>query len=53
MTHTQEDETLQTLKHVILPGWPNDKESVPMLARPYYHVRDELSLEDGIILRGE
>ncbi|XP_021348084.1 uncharacterized protein K02A2.6-like [Mizuhopecten yessoensis] len=43
----------QTLREVILEGWPESKSKTPALAQPYFHVRDELAVQDGIIFRGE
>ncbi|XP_062610719.1 uncharacterized protein K02A2.6-like [Saccostrea cucullata] len=46
---TNKDETLQSLKTVILSGWPDTKEDVPIPIRPYWNVRDSLTVQDGII----
>ena len=51
--HTNKDEVLQLLKEVILTGWPADKKSLPAVLNPYYNYRDELSVYDRLILRGE
>ena len=51
--HTAKDDTLQVLTRVILEGWPEDKTAIPAAAMPYFSVRDELSVQNGIILRGE
>lgn len=50
---TESDESLQVLKQVIVKGWPTDKGECPAYATPYFHVRDELSIQDGLIMRGE
>ena len=50
---TQVDDTLTTLKNVIMSGWPTSRVDVPLAAIPYFHYRDELTVQDGIILRGE
>ena len=52
-THTSQDETLQELKKVIIDGWPDEKNQVPEPAKPYFHIRDELSSQDGLLYRGE
>ena len=49
--HNAKDETLQVLTRVILDGWPEDKSAVPAAAMPYFSIRDELSVQNGIILR--
>ncbi|XP_062601076.1 uncharacterized protein K02A2.6-like [Saccostrea cucullata] len=51
--HSYQDESLQVLMDVILHGWPQKREEVPHLARPYFDFRDELSVQDGILFRGE
>ena len=43
----------QVLTKVILEGWPEDKTAIPAAAMPYFSVRDEHSVQNGIILRGE
>jgi hypothetical protein len=51
-TETEHDESLQVLKTVILDGWPELKQDAPMEVHPYFHVRDELSVQNGIVFRG-
>ena len=51
--HTEEDHELQELIKVILTGWPEDKSQVLNSAVPYYNVRDELTVQNGVIFRGE
>ena len=51
--HTSKDEVLQLLKEVILTGWPADKKSLPVILNPYYSYRDELSVYNRLIFRGE
>lgn len=50
---TEQDESLQILRKIILQGWPDNKQSVPTQATPYFNFRDELSVQDGLIFRGE
>ena len=50
---TEQDDTLQALKTTILKGWPEDKSNVPSQLAPYYSMRDELSIYDGLIFKGE
>lgn len=50
---TERDGTMQVLKATILKGWPEDKSRVPPQVTPYYSVRDELSIYDGIVFKGE
>ena len=50
---TEHDDSLQTLKAIIMQGWPDAKSDVPSCVHPYFHVRDELAVQNGIIFRGE
>ena len=50
---TDKDESLQLLKVVIQQGWPDEKDFLPSQTLPYFNVRDELSLSDGLVFRGE
>ena len=50
---TQADESMQVLTKVILQGWPDDKSSVPSVALPYFNQGDELTVQNGLIFRGE
>ena len=50
---TERDSTMQVLKTTILKGWPEDKSGVSPLVTPYYSVRDELSIYDGLVFKGE
>ena len=37
---------------MIKRGWPNDKRPVPAEIRPFFHWRDELTVENGIVYKG-
>ena len=50
---TASDETLQTLKTVIINGWPASRQDVHTNILPYFHIRDELAVQNGIIFRGD
>ena len=50
---TQADEHMQQLKQIILQGWPEDKAEVPPQLMNYFHLRDELTVQDDLIYRGE
>ena len=50
---TQRDDTLQALKMVILRGWPEDKKCLPPQVLPYFSMRDEFTVENGLIFRSE
>ena len=49
---TKSDPILCTLMNVIIRGWPESKEQVPVEIRNYFHIRDEMTAQNGIILRG-
>ena len=51
--NTSLDPSLQLLKNVIQNGWPEDKSELPAQVLPYYNIRDELGISDGLIFRGE
>ena len=49
---TQEDDELALLKHTITHGWPSTIREVPSEIQPYWTFREELTVEDGLILKG-
>ena len=49
---TEEDEDLRDLKTVIRHGWPLRKD-VPVKVRDYFPFRDELTMQNGLIFKGE
>ena len=50
---TAKDHILCELKEVIVHGWPDRVKELPNQLRPYWSFRDELAVEDGLILKGE
>ena len=50
---TLNNETMQELMHTINKGWPHDKLFVPPSILPYYNLRDELAIQDGVIVQGD
>ena len=50
---TTMDPALQKLSLLIMTGWPTVKTSVDPLVRPYYIFKDELSVADGIVYKGQ
>lgn len=46
------DDCLQTVKSFVCGSWPPQK-SVPEEAKPFYSVREELSIVDDLLLRAE
>ena len=49
---TQEDDEPALLKHTITHGYPSTIREVPSKIQPYWTFREELTVEDGIILKG-
>lgn len=47
------DAVLSELKETIMIGWPDSIKSVPAPLRKYWSFRDELSVENGVILKGD
>jgi hypothetical protein len=50
---TETDESLQSLKVTVMRGWPAAKTALDPRVMPYYSVRDEISVQDGLLCRGE
>ena len=51
-TATQEDPELNALKETTFTGWPDDIKNVPMLCKPYWTYREEITIDDGILMKG-
>ena len=49
---TQRDPILTTVYQLTQQGWPHQRRHVPRLARRYWDFRDELSTDDGMLLKG-
>ena len=49
---TDQDETLMALKNTIIKGWPDKRDECPMNLRDFWNYRDELSILDGLVLKG-
>ena len=49
---TQRDPFLATVYQLTQQGWPHQRRHVPFLARRYWDFRDELSTDDGMLLKG-
>ena len=49
---TQRDLILATVYQLTQQGWPHQRRHVPCLARRYWDFRDELSTDDGLLLKG-
>ena len=49
---TQKDEKMKTLIRIIQEGWPNNKRNCLPEVTDYWNVRESLSVQDGIVLKG-
>ncbi|UYV62382.1 K02A2.6-like, partial [Cordylochernes scorpioides] len=50
---TLSDPILCEVKKLILNGWPPNKNQTSMLTREYWNFREELTVQDGIILKND
>ena len=48
----QEDDELALFKHTIIQGWPSNIKEVPNVLQPYWTFIEELTVEDGLVLKG-
>ncbi|KAG8176531.1 hypothetical protein JTE90_020365, partial [Oedothorax gibbosus] len=44
---------MKAVQQYIQEGWPKDRQSVSVLAKPYWNLQSELHIEDGLICRGQ
>ena len=52
-TETSKDETLRTLHKYVMNGWPKNKNDINPTTMPYFNIRDEISVVNGLALKGE
>ena len=43
---------MQTLANVVQKGWPDSRDEVPISVRGYWMFRDEITVRDGLIFKG-
>ena len=48
---TQDDDTMALLKYTITFGWPNTVQELPKELQAYWTFREEMTVEDGLILK--
>ena len=48
---TQDDDTMVLLKHTITFGWPHAVQELPKELQAYWTFREEMTVEDGLILK--
>ena len=51
-TETAQDEELVLLKHIVQTGWPQDIRHLPKEIQPCWTFREEMTIEDGLLLKG-
>ena len=49
---SKSDSTLQRIADIIAQGWPEDRKDLSPEAIRYFHFRDELNVQDGLIFKG-
>lgn len=52
-TETKNDPNLSQLSNLIMQGWPRSMQDVPPQLHPYWSIRDELGVVDGLIIKGQ
>ena len=50
---TDVDLVMKDLKTVIRKGWPEKKDHVPLAVQDYFPFREELTLQNGLVFKGE
>ena len=51
-TETAQDEELVLLKHIAQTGWSQDICDLPKEIQPYWTFHEEMTIEDGLLLKG-
>ena len=52
-TATESDPVMKELKTTIREGWPENKDLLPARIRDYFPFREELTLQNGLVFKGE
>ena len=50
---TQKDQELQQVKSHVHKGWPENAKCLTQNITPYFHIRDQLTTQDGLVFRGD
>ena len=50
---TERDKQLQSLKTIVLRGWPETKQEVDPKITEYWNYRDEIGVQNGVIYKGD
>ena len=51
-TETEKDIALCKVAEYVKIGWPEERKEVDDLAKPYFNIRHELTLNNGLIMKG-
>ncbi len=49
----ESDPVMKELKTTIREGWPETKDHLPVKIRDYFPFREELTLQNGLVFKGE
>ena len=52
-TETSMDETLRALHKYVMNGWPKNNNDINPTTMPYFNIHDEISVANGLVLKGE
>ena len=47
----KDDETVTVEAHIVTTGWPDQIREVPKEVQPYWTFREELTVENGLLLK--
>ena len=50
---TDNDDEMLSLKSIIMSGWPETRRQLATQLRPYWSFRDELTVDDGIVMKSD
>ena len=50
---TKQDEEMQKLRDIVLKGWPQRKDQVPPIIRPYWNFCDEITFVEEMLFKGQ
>ena len=51
-TETAQDEEMALLKHIVQTGWPPEIPDIPKEIQPYWTFQEQITIEDGLLLKG-
>ena len=53
MIETNSDPEVTALRDIIIDGWPDSAKQLPKSLWEFWSCKDEFSVEDGLVLKGE